>query len=409
MIVRFFPHQEEAIMKLRPGCILCGGVGSGKSRTSLGYYMREVCGANSTYTKVKRHVNLLIITTAKKRDDKEWEKECSVFGLSKDKDNNIGNIDIKIDSWNNIKKYIDLKNYFIIFDEQKVVGYGAWVKTFIKMSKNNKWILLTATPGDSWMDYIPVFIANGFYRNKSDFLKMHAIYNRYSKWPKIDRFVGTKILESYRNKILIDMPFSKKTIRHNEIVTVTYNKDLYNIIVKNRWNPYEEFPIKSSSEYYMLMRKVVNSDPSRIQAVINIQKKHKKIIVFYSFDYELELLKSINGINISEWNGHKHDPIPESDEWIYLVNYMSGAEGWECISTNTIVFYSLQYSYRIFVQSSGRIDRLNTPYTDLYYYHIKSRSYIDIAISKALSMKKDFNESSDIKAFFSASQKKHVL
>ena len=43
-------------------------------------------------------------------------------------------------------------------------------------------------------------------------------------------------------------------------------------------------------------------------------------------------------------------------------------------------------------QAAGRIDRLNSPYRDLYYYHLKSRSGIDIAISKALGQKKQFNE-----------------
>lgn len=409
MKISFFPHQDEAIEKLRSGCILCGGVGSGKSRASLGYFIRKICESDKNCINIKKPTNLLIITTAKKRDEKEWNKECSVFHLSTNKEESIENIEVTIDSWNNIKKYIAIKDSFIIFDEQKVVGSGAWVKAFLEITKNNKWILLTATPGDSWMDYIPVFVANGYYKNKSSFLREHAVYSRYSKWPKIDKWVGTKRLEYYRKSILIEMPFAKKTIKKDIIINAEYNKNLFNVIVKNRWNPYENYPITSSSEFYMLMRKVVNSDPSRLEEVIKIQKKHKRIIVFYSFDYELEILKTIKGVTIAEWNGHKHEPIPDCDEWVYLVNYMSGAEGWECIKTDTMVFYSQQYSYKIAIQSAGRIDRLNTPYLYLYYYWIRSKSWIDVSIARALSQKRDFNESKDGYNIDFTSQKKHVV
>ena len=44
-------------------------------------------------------------------------------------------------------------------------------------------------------------------------------------------------------------------------------------------------------------------------------------------------------------------------------------------------------------QARGRIDRMNTPFNDLYYYHLKTRSGIDLAISRALNSKKKFNES----------------
>ena len=142
-----------------------------------------------------------------------------------------------------------------------------------------------------------------------------------------------------------------------------------------------------------LQRKVVNLDPSRLNALIDIWKKEKKIIVFYSYDYELDAILSINWpCKVKQWNGHKHQPIPDGTEWIYLVNYAAGAEGWNCISTNVIVFFSLQYSYKIFLQTQGRIDRRNTPFTELYYYNLKSNAPIDLAIARALREKKEFNE-----------------
>ena len=395
-MVTFFPHQEKAIRQLRSGSILCGGVGSGKSRTSLGYFLIKECNGGLDCEKIKSPKNLLIITTAKKRDEKEWDSECEVFGLSQNEDESFCGIKVTIDSWNNIKKYIEFQNGFVIFDEQKVVGSGAWVKAFYKIASKNHWILLTATPGDSWMDYIPVFVANGYYKNRSSFLFEHAIYDRYSKYPRISRWLGNEKLEQIRNNILVEMPFEKKTNRHEIIVYVDYNKMLYKTVVRDRWNPYDNKPIENSSELYALMRRVTNSDESRLEAIVNIFSKHKRLIIFYSFDYELEILKSLdtvlNDVKIAEWNGHKHEQVPKTKNWIYLVNYMSGAEGWECIKTNTIVFYSQQYSYRIAEQSMGRIDRLNTPYNDLYYYWLRSKAWIDVAIGRAMIQKKDFNE-----------------
>lgn len=396
-MITFLPHQEKAINELRSGSILWGGVGSGKSLTSLGYFLRKECGCDSKCQNIKDPKDLLIITIAKKRDDKEWDKECELLGLSQDPEKSLAGIKVKIDSWNNIKKYLDFHNGFVIFDEQKVVGSGAWVKAFYKITTRNRWILLTATPGDTWIDYIPVFVANGYYRNKSDFMFQHAVYDRYSKYPRVSKWLDVPKLECVRRKVLVEMPFKKTNIKHNINVEVDYNKSLYKTVIKDRWNPYTNLPVTSSSELYSLMRKVTNSDPSRLEMILDIFKKHPRLIIFYSFDYELEILKTLKELvskntGIAEWNGHKHEDIPQTKKWIYLVNYMSGAEGWECITTDTIVFYSQQYSYRIATQSAGRIDRLNSPYNDLYYYWLKSKAWIDVAIGRAISQKRDFNE-----------------
>ena len=99
-----------------------------------------------------------------------------------------------------------------------------------------------------------------------------------------------------------------------------------------------------------------------------------------------------NNYNIAEWNGHNHEDIPKTSTWVYIVQYTAGAEGWNCIETDTIIFYSQNYSYKVITQSAGRIDRLNTPFTDLNYYHLYSMSPIDLAIKKAFDCKKDFNE-----------------
>ena len=397
-----FDHQKDAIKRMKNGCILNGGVGSGKSRTGLYYYFKEQggCIENGDYVPMKNPIDLYIITTAMKRDKLDWWGELSPFLMSPDPSVNYYNNNIVIDSWNNIKKYKNVYGAFFIFDEQRLVGSGAWVKTFYNIARKNKWILLSATPGDTWNDYFPVFKANGFYKTKKEFQDEHIVYNRFAKYPKIDRYINTNKLLRLRDQILIDMDFERDTVAHHEDVYVSYDISKYKELTRTRWNPFTDEPIINAAELCYTWRKIVNSDESRQVALLELFEKHPKMIVFYNFDYELDILKSIyygDKVEVAEWNGHKHQPIPNTKSWVYLVQYTAGAEGWNCIKTDTIVFYSQNYSYKIMQQSAGRIDRLNTPFKDLYYYHLKSRSPIDLAIGRALRDKKKFNETRFVK------------
>jgi hypothetical protein len=393
-------YQLDAIDKMKTGCILNGGVGSGKSLTSLSYYYIQNGGsknfvAGGKYVKMKKPKDLYIITTARKRDTLEWEGELGPFLLSTHPECSAYDNKIIVDSWNNIKKYKQVKGAFFIFDEQRVVGSGEWVKSFLKIAKTNEWILLSATPGDTWGDYIPVFLANGFYKNKTEFLDDHAVYSRFTKYPKIEKFINTGKLLRLRRSILIDMDFKRDTIPHHEDVYVHFDMELYKDVMKRRWDIWKDEPIINAAGLCYALRKIVNTHDSRCLKLLEIFEEHPKMIVFYNFNYELELLKNLGygpDVTVAEWNGHKHDPTPTTDKWVYLVQYTAGAEGWNCITTDTIVFYSQNYSYKIMHQSAGRIDRLNTPFTDLYYYHLKTRSGIDLAIAKALKYKKKFNE-----------------
>lgn len=397
--MKLFDYQLDAVDRMKNGCILCGGVGSGKSRTALAYYYR-LCGGQidplKRLPKSAKPLDLYIISTARKRDQLEWEGDMAPFYLSTDPKLNGYSNKVVVDSWNNIVKYKDIHNSFFIFDEQRLVGRGVWVKTFLKIVKTNQWILLSATPGDQWQDYIPVFIANGFYRNRTEFNEEHVVFSRFSKYPKIDRYIGITRLERLRDRILVDMDFRRQTVPHHEDVFVQYDISTYKKVMKTRWHIYEDRPLVNAAELCYLLRKIVNSDESRQTALLEIFEKHPKLIVFYNFDYELDILKSMyygKGVEIAEWNGHKHQPIPtESEKWVYLVQYSAGCDGWNCIDTDTIAFYSQNYSYKTVLQAAGRIDRLNTKFIDLYYYHLRSRSGIDLAIAKALKEKKNFNE-----------------
>lgn len=396
--INLYDFQLEAVKKMHNGCILCGDVGSGKSRTSLAYYCMQQNRSGNTivYEKIRQTVeDLYIITTARKRDTFEWDSELANFRMSTDPENDAFKHSVVIDSWNNIHKYKDIKGAFFIFDEQRVVGRGEWVKSFLKIAKANHWILLSATPGDKWEDYIPVFVANGFYKNRTQFYDEHIIWDPRVSFPKIRGYFNTNRLIRLRDQVLVQMDDQRTTIPHHEDVFVTYDISAYRELTRTRWNPWLEKPIETASELCYAWRKIVNSDDSRQIAVLEILEDHPKAIIFYNFDYELEILREIGyekGTEIAEWNGHKHDALPTGSKWVYLVQYTAGCEGWNCVTTDTIIFFSQNYSYKVQHQAEGRINRLNTPYQDLYYYHLRSRSGIDLAIHRALMDKKTFNE-----------------
>jgi hypothetical protein len=374
------PHQKTAIQKMHDGCILWGGVGSGKSRAALAYYALT-----------EQHEDIYVITTAKKRDSLDWESEAVKFGIGKERDATLYGV-IRIDSWNNIEKYVGVKNAFFIFDEQRLVGSGKWVKSFLKIARDNRWIMLSATPGDTWLDYIPVFIANGFYRNRTEFKREHVIYNSFAKFPKVERYVNVQQLVRQRSQILVKMPYKNETVRHSVNVWTDYDEIAMTRIAHGRWNIFDDVPIRDISDMFHQMRRVVNSDPSRLLEIEKLIKKHKRLIIFYNFNYELDILRQLqlSVPHYAEWNGHNHEPIPETDEWVYVCQYIAGAEGWNCVSTNATAFWSLTYSYKLWEQAHGRIDRLNTPFTDLYYYVLRSKAAIDWAIWRSLKSKQDF-------------------
>lgn len=400
---RLYDYQIDAINRLQNGSILCGGVGSGKSLTAIGYYYLQQGGSIAYLTgekvvNMKKPKDLYIITTARKRDDFEWEGELHHFLMSSKPEENYYKNKIVIDSWNNIQKYRDVEDAFFIFDEQRVVGYGAWAKAFIKIARSNNWILLSATPGDTWQDYMAVFIANGFYRNKTEFEIEHIVYNPHVKFRQVQRYLNTGRLIRLRNRILVDMDFNRKTQAFHEDIYCNFDKHLYRDVMKKRYDPFAEdyTPIENVSALCYILRKIVNCDADRQVKLLEIIEGHPKSIIFYNFNYELDILRSLfefdDSIEVAEWNGHKHQPIPTGERWVYLVQYTSGCEGWNCITTDTIIFFSQNYSYKVMEQASGRIDRLNTPYLYLYYYHLKARSGIDNGIERALKQKKKFNE-----------------
>ncbi len=380
-MIELRPHQKEALENLRNGCILYGGTGSGKSLTAIAYYVKH-----------EAPKDVYVITTAKKRDSLDWNGEGARFGVSTDRASSVHG-KLSVDSWNNIGKYVGVKDAFFIFDEQRVIGSGAWVKSFLKIAESNRWLVLSATPGDAWIDYGPVFVANGWYRNLTDFKRQHVVYAPYVKYPQIAGYLNEDKLHRMRNMLLVEMPYHRHTTRHLNWLDVGFDKELIKKVLKERWHYVDDRPLTDVADLWRYCRAVVNSDVSRLETIRELLRTHPRLIVWYTFNYELDILRGLSDeFEVREWNGHKHERIPDGESWVYLVQYAAGSEGWNCIETDAMAFYSLTGSYRTWAQAQGRIDRLNTPYTNLYYYMLVSGSKIDSALRLNLYMKKEFNE-----------------
>ena len=323
MSVQLFEHQKKALNQLKVGSILRGGTGSGKSITAIAFYFFNICKGQleeNYILPMQEPRDLYIITTAKKRDSLEWDKELAHFLLSRHEEN-INGVNVVIDSWNNIEKYTSVVGSFFIFDEQRVVGSGSWVKKFLRITKVNKWILLTATPGDTWMDYIPVFVANGFYKNRTEFIRRHVVYNPFVNFPQVKKILETDRLKKLRDSILVEMEFQNDVNIHDQIIFADFNEEQLRFVSQQRFNIYTNEPIKQASEFYSVSRRIVNTHESRQHFTKEIIRTHGRVIIFYNFDYELDILRELckeMKIAYAEWNGHKHQDIPVREtDWVY--------------------------------------------------------------------------------------------
>lgn len=379
-------HQKRAVAQLSPGKILYGGVGSGKSLTVLAWYKENLSPRD-----------IYVITTAKKRDSLDWEHEAARLGIGTSSEGTVGGV-LTVDSWNNVGSYTEVKGAFFIFDEQRLVGSGAWVKAFLKIAKANEWVMCSGTPGDTWMDYVPVFVANGYYKNRTEFVRDHVLYEPYVRYPKVRGYLGERKLEILRNEVLVEMPYIKHTERILNYLECDYDVGLFDRAWTKRWNVYEDRPIRDIAELFRVARRIVSSAESRLAMVRTLMGCHRRLVIFYNFNYELEILRTLGEeTEVAEWNGHKHDPVPQGDNWVYLVQYVAGAEGWNCTSTDAMILYSLTYSWKNFEQALGRIDRLDSPFTKLYYYILVSNSIPDSAVRTSLKQKRSFNEAKFIR------------
>lgn len=370
------PAQRDAVDRMHDGCVLLGRTGSGKTMTALGYWL-----------KVHAQQDLYVVTTPAKRDAMEWEGDSAKLGQYLPPE--------RVVSWNKIKDFEYLESAFVVFDEQRVSGSGKWVKSFLKIAKRNDWILLSATPGDVWIDWLPLFIANGFYRTRTQFTDRHVIWDPHTRYPRIKRYIEEDRLERCQEAICVYLaspnPISRMV--HDELVS--YDSRKYAEVTRKRWNPFEVRPMMDAGELCRVQRRIVLENVCREEALERLLKGHPRALVFYSYNYELEAIKAVCerlGRSYGQRNGHRHDPVPVSKEpWVYIVQYQS-ADAWNCISTNIAILYSLPYSWRQQEQAMGRIDRMNTPFDELHYYRLMTDSTIDNAILACLDRKETFNE-----------------
>lgn len=405
--------QHECVQALRSGKVLAAGVGAGKSIMALYWYVTKCCTVRTSHNAngelfqiMPGSPDLVIITTAKKRDNHEWDDELYRYALHQGENSKkMGRVHVTIDSWNNITKYVDTSAVFI-FDEQRAIGSGAWSKAFVRIARRNPWVMLSATPADTWSDWCPIFVADGFYRNRTEFFRRHAVYSRYTKYPRIDRWIDEDYLNRCRDRVLVTCEVPRETERVVHQLTCAYDKETVRKAMKTRWNPETEEPFLNATELCFYLRRVIDTDPTRLSYAAHVVRDHRKVIIFYTLRAELEQilkLEEVTGVPVYQYNGGRHDDLPQGNSWVYAVQFQAGSEGWNCTSCNTVLYWSLPYSYKQAEQAAGRIDRLDTSYKTLNYYIMRSFAPLDLGIIRALRNKENFNASGFLRS--SARQK----
>ena len=126
-----------------------------------------------------------------------------------------------------------------------------------------------------------------------------------------------------------------------------------------------------------------------------IENTTDNIVVFYSYNEELELL--LENINKKTYlcNGKVKD-YPRKEEWdsikntVTLANYKSGSEAVEFTYANIIVYFSPTESYTEYYQSYGRCYR-NGQNKKITAYNFITDKSIEADIYGALKTKQDFN------------------
>lgn len=391
-----YEYQKKVIDKADSSWLFALGTGTGKTILSIHHYLKHYNGES-----------LLIIAPAQKVLEGGWDREVQRVA-------NFYNIQIQYDVMSYgvlAKKWNLYKGWFVIFDECHYVKNptsqrGKAALNLTRISTN--FSLLSATPSSNgWADTINYMLMFNFYRNKTQFIKEHAIHET--------KFFGQKQI-----KVIADWKDQDKLKMLYQSISTKLSKDdcldLPPLI-------FEDVYFKVSKEYEIIRKKRVletENGPIAYDTVMKLQhglrfyanqkdklsytemlaeSTNENIVIFYYYQQEKDDLVKVLAKNkkIYEVSG-KVNHLPSRDQWdelkntVTLVQYQAGAAGIELQYCNLVIFYTPTFSFQDYDQALGRAYRNGQTKKVTVYRYITKKS-VEEHVYRSLAEKKDFTES----------------
>lgn len=387
-----YNFQRQLLNSIEENYIIAADTGTGKTMMAIHHYLKHNTGEP-----------LLILAPPQKIKEGGWQRELDFVASHY-------NIEIPYDiiSYGVLsKRWKEYKDWFLVMDECHYVKNPTSQrgKAAINLTKQStNFLLLSATPSSNgWGDTIAYMIMFGYYKNKTQFLKEHAVYNRidYGNGP-------VNVVSDYRDQEKLQklyQSFSIKLAKEDclDLPPLVFEKvhfkpsKEYNIIKKDRVLGEELFDNISKLQHGL--RFYANQADKLKYTEMLLEGTEENVIIFYNYKQENEELKKIAKKlkkKVFEVSGSKTN-LPDKEKWtslknsVTIVQYQAGAAGIELQYANIVIFHTPTYSYQDYEQALGRAYR-NGQTKKVTVYQYITKNTIETSIYQALAAKKDFTE-----------------
>lgn len=304
------------------------------------------------------------------------------------------------------KEYLEWRGYTLILDEASLIKNEMAKRTqYILNLQPTNVILLSGTPtGGRYEELWSQCRLLGWNISKKLF------YNHYIITEKIDAggFPITKVV-GYRNVDRL-----KQKLRQHGAVFLKSEEVLdlpEQVEVETMVEPTKEYRQFRRDRYLTIQQTELVGDTSLKQLLYERQlcgrynqnkiavlkdlldSTNDRMVIFYNFTAEFNLIKTLTDRPISFINGGGTDLINYEIccDSLTLVQYQAGAMGHNLERANIIVYFTLPLSSELFEQSRKRIHRIGQTRTCFYYY-LLTRKSVEEKILRVLRQRRDFTD-----------------
>lgn len=412
--MNLYQFQKDYLRNLPGKFIFAADTGTGKSYMALEHF-RHI---------VHTRVPLLILGPAAKMRTGDWQRAVEEVWPDPDERPDVSYYSYEKFTRNpTTKEYakngnrgvwrewaaLPMASFAVICDEahrmaNPTSGTG---KAMFEVSKRAGFFIgLTATPlPNGWISAANYFKVFGFTRNITEFKKRYCEIQTFKGFPEITGYYHEEELKSQWN--LISRPLRKEdAIDLPAIVSVPVRvptPPAYTEVTKSHM--FGDKVLDNPSAYLHALRQstLESKLPWLDQFVEGVSSN---IVIFYNYVSEREavlamLKKNHKERQVFRVDGEVHG-LPQRGDWdtlkrtITLAQYQSGSTGVEMTYADTIVFLSPTYSYTLYHQSVGRIERIGQE-AKMTLYKVCAPATVERDIWLAIKRKTNFSEEMWIK------------